>query len=312
MLRNAAWVAGPCGDVNVNGMTASQVKDANQLYPGKLYVADKAGSNANNKTLNLYNIDSRITEFIAMKNDLRAQGDSDTSLPSYLFGDTSGNAKDTPVGNSKMQFSSLIDFIKNIVGNFDKMHKSYLNSIYKWNMAFNPDENIKGDMEIETIGSAAAIINEAIIQQWAFMVQSLPDEAKDRIDWDFFLQMYGKHSGLPDYDKIILSPEAYQKKVEQRQKNQERQMAIQEGLAQAKMNKDNQSAAKTMVATEKLNAEIPHSTEGKAIDNQSKQIDNIGKVVDMKHKNAQIQSIQANDVLKAAEAIKGASEPVPA
>ena len=31
-----------------------------------------------------------------------------------------------------MQFASMIDYIKNIVGSFDEMHKSYLSSVYKW------------------------------------------------------------------------------------------------------------------------------------------------------------------------------------
>lgn len=277
MLKNASWIAGPCGEVNVRGMHATQLKDANKVYPGKFFVKDVGGNDANIKTLSFYSVDARTTELLAIKNDLRSQGDSDSSLPSYLFGDNTKIAEGTPLGTSKMIFNSMVDFIKNLVSSFDKMHKSYLNSVYKWNMLFNPDENIKGDMQFETIGSAAAIINEAIVSQWAFLVQSLPDEAKDRIDWDEFLRMVGKYSNLPEYEKIVLSVEKYQKKIAQREQDQERQLAIQEALAQAKATKDTKLAEKTEAATAKIVAEIPHHV-------QSKQIENEGKVADIEAK----------------------------
>jgi len=309
MLKNAAWIAGPCGEVNADLLHPSQVKAANKLYPGKFYVRLGRGADANNRVLNFYSVDARTNEFLAIKNDFRNQGDSDSSLPSYLFGDTSANTKDTPLGTTKLQFASMVDFIKNLVGSFDNMHKSYLRSVYKWNMVFNPDENIKGDMQIETIGSAAAIINEAIVQQWAFLIQSMPDEPKDRIDWNEWLKMYGKYSGLPEYEKIVLSEEKYQEKVAQRQKEQERQLALQEALAQAKIGKDTASADKTKAATGKIIAELPHHIESQDIDNISKQVDNAGKVVDMQHKKVQMDTAQTDDILKVADAIKRGNEP---
>lgn len=302
MLKNAAWIAGPCGEVNADLLHPSQIKEANKLYPGKFFVRLGRGADANNRVLNFYSVDARTTEFLAIKNDFRNQGDSDSSLPSYLFGDTSANTKDTPLGTTKLQFASMVDFIKNLVGSFDNMHKSYLSSVYKWNMVFNPDENIKGDMQIETIGSAAAIINEAIVQQWAFLIQSMPDEPKDRIDWNEWLKMYGKYSGLPEYEKIVLSEEKYQEKVAQRQKEQERQLALQEALAQAKIGKDTASAEKTKAATGKIMAELPQSID-------SQQIDNMGKVVDMQHKKVQMDTAQTDDILKVTEAM-GTNEPV--
>lgn len=309
ILKNAAWIAGPCGEANASLLHPSQIKDANKLYPGKFFVKEARGQDANAKVLNIYSIDARVNELLAIKNDLRSQGDSDSSLPSYLFGDNSTKAGDTPLGTSKMIFASMIDFIKNLVGSFDKMHKSYLNSVYKWNMVFNPDENIKGDMQVDTIGSAAAIINEAIVSQWAFFIQSMPDEAKDRVDWDMFLKMMGKYSSLPEYEKIVLSEEKYQEKVQQRQQAQERQMAIQEGLAQAKIGKDTASIEKTKAATGKIIAEIPHNVAAKEVDNVNKQVDAAGKIIDMQHKKVQMDTAQTDNILKVAEAIKGKNEP---
>jgi len=309
ILKNAAWIAGPCGEVNASLLHPSQVKDANKLSPGKFFVKEARGQDANAHVLNFYSVDARTNELLAIKNDLKNQGDSDSSLPSYLFGDNSTKAGDTPLGTSKMIFASMIDFIKNLVGSFDKMHKSYLDSVYKWNMVFNPDENIKGDMQVDTIGSAAAIINEAIVSQWAFLIQSMPDEPKDRIDWNEWLKMYGKYSGLPEYEKIVLSEEKYKEKVQQRQQEQERQMAIQEGLAQAKVGKDIQSAKKTEAATAKIIAELPYNVAAKEVDNESKQVDNFGKVIDMQHKKVQMDTAQTDNILKVAEAIKEENEP---
>ncbi len=163
-------------------------------------------------------------------------------------------------------------------------------------------------MQVDTIGSAAAIINEAIVQQWAFLIQSMPDEPKDRIDWNEWLKMYGKYSGLPEYEKIVLSEEKYQEKVQRRQQEQERQMAIQEGLAQAKIGKDIQSAKKTEAATAKIIAELPHNVAAKEVDNEGKQVDNFGKVIDMQHKKVQMDTAQTDNILKVAEAIKGENE----
>ena len=266
MLTNAGWISGPCGEINIELLHKDFIKDAANIHKGKMYVRLGRGQDSNIPVLRFYQVESHSQEYLAIKNDFRNQGDTDSSLPSYLFGSPSNVPEETAKGMS-IKFASMVDFIKSLVGNFDEAHKSYLASVYRWNMAFNDDEGIKGDMDIETIGSAAAIIHQAIVEQWAFLIQSMPDEAKDRIDWDAWLKMIGKNSDIPEYDKIVLSEEKYQEKVTQRQQEQERQLALQEGLAQAKIGKDTQTAKKTEAATAKIISQIPHELEAKTIEN---------------------------------------------
>jgi len=302
MLKNAAWIAGPLGEINVHLLEESALKDANKVYPGKFFIRDSGPQDASSKVLNVYSIESRINEFLTMKNDFRMQGDSDSSLPSYLFGDTQG-AKDTPLGTAKMQFASMIDFIKNLAASFDKMHKSYIRSVYNWNMAFNPDESIKGDMEIHTTGSAAAVINETIVAQMSFLVQSLPDEAKARIKWGEWLHEIFKLS-FPEYDKMIKTDEEYAQDMQAQQDQQMQMLQMQAGLAQAKIGKDQATAEKTKVTTQKIAAEIPHTLAGKEAETEGKRVDSAAKIVDMQHKKEQMRAMDIDNMLKVAESMK--------
>lgn len=274
MLRNASWVAGPSGEINIEYLHPDFIKDAAKMHPGKFHVRFGRGNDANVKIMSFYNVNSHITDILAIKKDFKEQGDNDSSLPSYLFGDQTPQTAGTPLGTSKMMFASLVDFIKSLVRSFDEAHKSYLNSVYKWNMEFNPDESIKGDMQPQTAGSAIALVKEIENEQIAFLLQSLSafEEIKPWIKWGNCAKVIFKNRFPADYENLIKSDEEYDRDMQESALKQQEIENLQKILMQIKGEYDLAKAEHMKAKAEKTSAEIPHGTEGKAIENELKRM----------------------------------------
>lgn len=278
-LKNAAWVSGPCGEVNIEHLAPGQEETADKLHPGKFFIKSVRGNDGNQRVLHFYNVDSRISDYLALKNDLRNQGDMDSSLPSYLFGNPTPSP-DNSVGGARIRFANMIDFVKSVIASIDEAHKAYITAIYKWNMKYNPNEDIKGDMQIQTIGTNAALIKDAAFEQIAFFVQSLPPEGRVYIKWRELIKESIKLV-LPDTDKFIKTDEELAQEWEQQAQNQMQATETQKRLAEAKIAKDMSQAQKIQANMQKILANIPHETDSKRIDNENKNIDVAGKLIDM-------------------------------
>ena len=270
-LKNAAWVAEPCGEINIATLLPEQAAQAQDMHPGKWLIRHAKGQDANTTALNPYNITSRTSEMLALKAMFEAQGDMESSLPSYLFGMPERNADVTTKG-AATRLNSLIDFVKGLIGNFDKANISFIESVYNWNMKFNPDESIKGDMQIRAIGSANIIIKEAVLESMAFMWQSLPPEAKAQVNWNEWMKDMFKLA-LPGSNKYVKSQEQVDAEQQQVQAKQDEIDTLNTELAKVKGQYDLAKAANMEAKAEKTRAEIPHKTAALALDNERKRVD---------------------------------------
>lgn len=278
-LRNAAWVSGPCGEINAALLTPEQAAKAGDMHPGKFYVKFARGADANGKILQVYGIDSKINELLALKSMFETQGDAESSLPAYLFGMPEKNADVTSKG-AAARLNSLIDFIKALIKNFDAANTSFIKSMYQWNMKFHENEAVKGDMQIKAVGSANIIIKEAVIDSMAFLLQSLPDEAKGRIKWEKWLAELFKLSPL-DSTEFIMSDEEYAAVQKAQQEKQAQVEALQMELAKVKGRYDASKAANMEAKAQLTLASIPHKTEGMALDNAKATLENAHSQVDI-------------------------------
>lgn len=278
-LNNAAWSAGPLGEVNAELLHPSQRAAAGQLHPLKLFVRVGTGQDANQKVLHFYDVPSRSAEFINLINAFKELGDLESSLPSYLFGSPSPNETAEAASN---RYASMIDFIQNLVKNYDDANVSFINSVFKWNQEFNPDPSIKGDMQVVAIGTAAQLIKEMTSQQMTLYMQALPDQGKKVIDW----RKYAKQTLRPMLDNpedVLLSEEVIKA-------NEEREAAMQEELAQlnkrameVKANYDEGKDLNMRAKAKLTEATIPQKAESLAIKNEQEMAAIEQQTVDLAH-----------------------------
>lgn len=97
--------------------------------------------------------------------------DEETSLPQIAQGEK-GTAPDT-VGGMSILMNSANTVLRRLVKNYDdQITRPHLRRYYDWNMAYNPDESIKGDFEIDARGSSVLIVRDqqqqAVMQMFEF------------------------------------------------------------------------------------------------------------------------------------------------
>jgi hypothetical protein len=272
LLGHAAWLVAPCGDINVTLLTQASAKVANKFGPGSFYASMAHGAMANQKVLNLYDIQDNTASLINLVNFQRNQGDQEASLPSALFGYSGSTGDGETAKGVTVRWESLIDFIKDLAKNWDVANTSFIKGTYRWNMAFNQDLSIKGDMEIKAIGSVQALIKDAIRQEIGFILQSMPDELKPYFKWEEVARILGK-TFTEDTQKLVRTQAEVDKMQAPALQKQQEMDQMQAMLAQIKGYYDQAKADAQAAKAEKIRAEIPHDQERKAIDNEKAKTD---------------------------------------
>jgi hypothetical protein len=206
MLDNASWVAGPI--LEINGDLISE-EPLGEVYPGRVFQREGEGPNAQYPAIRVYNIDSHIGEMVSLLNKLEADGDMESTLPALLTNETVQGKNETEKGVSIRETSRNLT-IHDIVKQFDESNESLIRQLYHWNMKYNPDDTIKGDMEVKAVGSSSLVSKEVRTQALDFFAQTLDDEDKVHINRRKFLRRRIKMRDLQDEDIMNSEAEANQ------------------------------------------------------------------------------------------------------
>lgn len=168
MLDNAAISAGP--QIEINEDLLSEDEDPREIHPFKVWLRTGQGADAANPCIRVLSHPSFTPEFERMLNMFANYSDEITTIPRYMWGDTSGGAGRTSSGLSMLMGSANMA-IKDQVKNFDDgITTPFIAAMYHWNMQFNNDEDIKGDYAVVARGSASLIAKEMYTQ---YLIQFL-------------------------------------------------------------------------------------------------------------------------------------------
>ena len=169
ILDNAAMSAGPYVEANLDLLAGDE--DPTDLYPLRVFQRTGTGVEATAKAINVYDIPSHTTEFLAMAEFFRGVADEITTIPRHMYGETSnmGSAARSPSSLSMLMGAANIT-VKTQIKNFDDgITKPFVSAMYFWNMDYNPKQDIKGDFEVTTEGSSSLVTKEVMMekmQQW--------------------------------------------------------------------------------------------------------------------------------------------------
>ena len=126
-----------------------------EITPNKLWEAQE-GVDDIKKAFEVYNFESRIQELLMVAEKAMQYSDQETSMPQLLGGEK-GGAPET-VGGMLMLYNTANGVLRMRVKLYDDaMTRPHISRYYDWNMANNPKENIKGDMEVDARGSTALL-----------------------------------------------------------------------------------------------------------------------------------------------------------
>jgi hypothetical protein len=159
-------------DIDESALVPGQPTD---IYPGKIF---RRQSGAPGQAIHGIKFPSTTTENLAMFDKWRQIADEETGIPSYSHGQTRVQSTTRTAAGMSMLMGAAALNIKTVVKNIDDYHlKPIGEGFYYWNMQFNPDVRIQGDLRVKALGTDALMQKEVRsqrIQQFLQHSQVLP------------------------------------------------------------------------------------------------------------------------------------------
>jgi hypothetical protein len=214
-MHNAA-IRGLCDDLSMNVLPMREV-NTKFLKDGQDPAAIKPGhvdsGDAREPAVRFFSPESKASAILPILDVSHRMFDEESNMPSYTQGMQIKGANETASGTSMLMGAANVT-TKDIIVNFeDGIIIPIINSLYDWNMQFNPREDIKGDMQIEAKGLSALTGREVQSQRLIqFLTQTANPLDAPLVDRRYLLRETAKALEI-DPDKAV--PDLEQQLVEQ-------------------------------------------------------------------------------------------------
>ena len=161
-LDNAAITAGGMLEVDPNLLHPLTKPD--EMFPWKVWLrnSNAPGSQAV-RPIQMPNGQNTTMPLIQL---FETNADEVSAIPRYMTGENvSSGAAGTAAGMS-MLMGAVNIVIKDLITNWDEgVTTPFVTGLYRWNMQFNSDEEIKGDFDVKARGTASLIAKEVRARQ---------------------------------------------------------------------------------------------------------------------------------------------------
>lgn len=220
--NNAQVASGPQVEVNTDRCTA----DNEDLYPWKVW----HGNNATMQeapAVRFFQPQIIVEQLLRVFEFFAAQSEDQTGIPRWAYGQTNlGGAGSTSSGLSMLMTHASRN-IKEVINHLDLMTSKCIERLYDYNMAYHPDENIKGDCNVVARGSSVLLAKEQkTVRLNEFLQQTLNPVDQQIMGIDGRAKLLKEVTkALELDDDIIPDKEGLEKLVEKIQATQQQLMA---------------------------------------------------------------------------------------
>jgi len=161
LVNNMAIASGPQIEVNLERIPPNE--DITQLHPWKIWqtMNDPLGSSA--PAVRFSQPDSRANELVGVYDRFAKMADDHSGIPSYMYGDLNVQGAGRTASGLSMLMGSAGKGIRQVVMHIDTdIIHSLVKRQFLYNMRYNTDESIKGDVEIVPRGAINLAVKETV------------------------------------------------------------------------------------------------------------------------------------------------------
>ncbi|MCA0189018.1 MAG: hypothetical protein LCH90_24055, partial [Proteobacteria bacterium] len=257
LLDNAAHAGGPIFERNVRLMDATQKADR-EMFPFK--VIDRTNENPEQPAIRIHNIPNNSAQIGQIVNLFETYLDEDSTLPRYMSGENATQgAAGTAQGLSMLMSASSI-VLKDAVVNFDEgITRPFITGLYRWNMQYGRNNDIKGDYDIKARGASALMAREVRGQQLLAFGGQVPPEARAAVKWRNFVE---ELATTMEAGNLVMSEDEWQKAQQDPAVLQQQQLQSQ--IAQSQLAKLMAEVQKVLAEVEKIKAQALETRVGAA------------------------------------------------
>lgn len=142
--------------VFLDGVTPADGSSDATVSPGRMWRVDPAKIDDATKAMAAVDIPSHLGELLAIADKAMEFADAEAQIPQLMQGEQ-GSASETLGGMILLHTNANAVLRLRVKLYDDDLTRPHISRYYDWNMANNPDENIKGDMEVDARGSTALL-----------------------------------------------------------------------------------------------------------------------------------------------------------
>jgi hypothetical protein len=209
--NNMGIASGPQVGVNVDRLPPGE--DLTQMYPWKIwqFTDDISGANTKDPVI-FFQPESNVQQLMAVYEKFSVMADEHTGIPRYMTGDAPAQGAGRTASGMSMLQSNASKTIKQVVGLIDvNVITPLIERLYFWNMKYNPDPELKGDVNIVARGAMSIVAKESAQvrrNEWLvatanpFDMQIVGMEGRAEV-----LRETAKTLDMPNPDRIVPSPE---------------------------------------------------------------------------------------------------------
>jgi hypothetical protein len=253
MMDNMAHSALPIREVNIDLLPPGR-RSVGVIHGGMTIERTGNGAEAGVQCVRSIATESRTAEFLSIINMLRTQLDVESNLPAWTMGAAPQQLGDAfrTSNNMSMMTGGANMVTKDTVRAFDRFTSSFIGSLLRWNMEFNPKEEIKGDFAVRAKGNISLVAKEVRGAALDQFMQTVSPEERAMLDTYGVLLDRLRARDLP-VDRVVPREEATQILSNMSRASAEAGQ-VEQGLTQAKTEKLSAEAEKRRLDTQVLAA----------------------------------------------------------
>jgi hypothetical protein len=176
LVNNVAISSGP--QVEIFSDRIASGENITSMYPWKIWQMKADPTGGGHRAINFDQPTLNARDLIAVYEFFSRLADDHTGIPPFGSGtSTQQSAGSRAAAGIAMLLTTAAKGIKQVIQNIDEgIIEPAVERNYQWNMQFNPDESIKGDVEIEAKGARSLVTKEQVQVRRQEFLQSTANE----------------------------------------------------------------------------------------------------------------------------------------
>ena len=161
LVNNMGIASGPQVEINLDRIPANE--DITQLSPWKIWqtVNDPVGSSS--PAIRFTQPESRAAELMGVYEKFSRLADDHSGIPAYVYGDLNVQGAGRTSSGLSMLMGAAGKGIRQVVMHIDSdVVKPIVERQFVYNMRYDPDESIKGDVEVIAKGAINLAVKETV------------------------------------------------------------------------------------------------------------------------------------------------------
>jgi hypothetical protein len=161
LVNNMGIASGPQVEVNLERIPANE--DITQLSPWKIWQTTNDPVGSSNPAIRFTQPESRAQELMGVYERFSKLADDHSGIPAYVYGDLNVQGAGRTSSGLSMLMGAAGKGIRQVVMHIDSdVVKPIVHRQFVYNMRYDPDETIKGDVEVLAKGAINLAVKETV------------------------------------------------------------------------------------------------------------------------------------------------------